>query len=267
MTILDEIIAKRRERLAEEQAALPLAEVKARLAGKRDRIRNFPMALRGEYVRVIAELKRASPSAGLINATFDPRYLAQDYAGGGAAAISCLTEQDYFEGDASHLKRARKYMPLPVLRKDFIFDPYQVYEARLIGADALLLIATSLEAGELADLLALTHELGMYALVETHDEADMVKALGSGAQVIGINNRNLKTMAIDLAQTEHLAPLVPADRILVSESGIHSKADIERVAAAGVDAVLIGTMLVSSEQPGLLLRTLVEVPADPARRA
>jgi len=266
MTILDEIVAKRRERLAEEQARLPLAEIQARLADLPDTVRNFPEMLRGDFVRIIAEVKRASPSEGLINATFDPRYLAQDYAGGGAAAISVLTEQDYFQGDPVHLRRARKYMPLPVLRKDFIVDPYQVYEARLLRADAVLLIATVLDDDVLRDLLALTHELKMHALVETHDEYDVVRALYCGAKIIGINNRNLKTMEIDLAQTERLAPRVPPDRILVSESGIHCKADIERLAAAGVDAVLIGTMLVRCEQPGLLLRTLVEIPANPQRR-
>lgn len=266
MSILDEIIAKRRERLEEEKLVLPLAELQARLADQQDRIRNFPMALRGPKVRVIAEIKRASPSEGELNLLFDPRFLAQDYAGGGAAAISVLTERDYFAGEAIHLTRARKYMPLPVLRKDFIVDPYQVYHSRLLGADALLLIATVLDAYELQDLLALTHELGMYALVETHDETDMLQALACGARVIGINNRDLKAMQTDLAQTERLARMVPENRVLVSESGIHGRDDIERVAAAGVDAVLIGTMLVKSDQPGIMLRQLVEVPANPSRR-
>ncbi len=267
MTILDEIMARRRERLEEEKQACPLAEVQARLADRRDRVRNFPAALRGEKVRVIAEVKRASPSEGELNLLFDPRFLAQDYAGGGAAAISVLTERDYFAGEPVHLVRARKYMPLPVLRKDFIFDPYQVYHSRLLGADALLLIATVLDAYELEDLLALTHELGMYALVETHDETDMLKALASGARVIGINNRDLKAMKTDLAQTERLARMVPEQRVLVSESGLHGREDLERVAAAGVDAVLIGTMLVKSDYPGLVLRQLVEVPAEPGRRS
>ncbi len=266
MSILDEIVARRRERLEEEKQALPLAEVQARLADQQDRIRNFPMALRGEKVRVIAEIKRASPSEGELNLLFDPRFLAQDYAGGGAAAISVLTERDYFAGEAVHLVRARKYMPLPVLRKDFIVDAYQVYHSRLIRADALLLIATVLDAYELEDLLALTHELGMYALVETHDESDMLKALACGARIVGINNRDLKTMKTDLGQTERLAGMVPAERILVSESGIHGREDVERLAAAGVDAVLVGTMLVKSDKPGILLRQLVGVPADPNRR-
>lgn len=267
MSILDEIMARRRERLEEEKQALPLAEIQARLADQQDRIRNFPAALRGEKVRVIAEIKRASPSEGDLNLLFDPRFLAQDYAGGGAAAISVLTERDYFAGEPVHLVRARKYMPLPVLRKDFIFDAYQVYHSRLIRADALLLIATVLDAYQLQDLLTLTHELGMYALVETHDEADMLKALACGARIIGINNRDLKAMKTDLGRTERLAHMVPPERILVSESGIHGREDVERLAAAGVDAVLVGTMLVKSDKPGILLRQLVGVPADPSRRA
>jgi indole-3-glycerol phosphate synthase len=266
MTILDEIVAKRKQRLAGEQDRLPLSEIHARLQDAPDRVRDFPQALRGSFVRVIAEIKRASPSEGELGLVSDPRFLAQDYAGGGAAALSVLTEQDYFQGEAVHLTRARKFVPLPVLRKDFIVDPYQVYHSRLIGADALLLIATVLDDHELRDLLALTHALGMNALVETHDEYDMVRALYCGARVVGINNRNLKTMHTDLAQTEKLARMVPVDRLLVSESGIHGREDIARVAAAGVDAVLVGTMLVKSEEPGLLLRTLVEVPADAERR-
>jgi indole-3-glycerol phosphate synthase len=266
MTILDEIVAKRRARLAEEQAALPLAELQARLADVTDRPRNFRAALRGPFVRVIAEIKRASPSEGAIADLFDPRALAQDYAGGGAAAISVLTEEEYFQGCLLYLRRARSYMALPVIRKDFLTDPYQLLEARLWHADAVLLIATVLEANQLQDLLDLTHELGMEALVETHDEDDMYKALSVGAPVIGINNRNLKTMQIDLAQTERLARLVPPETILVSESGLHGLEDIERVATAGVDAVLIGTMLMKSDQPGSVLRQLIGVPAQPSRR-
>lgn len=267
MTILDEIVAKRQERLAQERRELPLGEIQARLADMTDRIRNFPAALRGPFVRIIAEIKRASPSEGTLREIFDPRSIAQDYAGGGAAAVSVLTETDYFQGDLLYLRRARSYMALPVMRKDFLTDPYQIYEARLWRADALLLMATILETEQLRDLLGLTHELGMAALVETHDEADMVKALDCGARIIGINNRNLKTMRIDLAQTEHLARLVPPEIILVSESGLHGREDIERVAAAGVDAVLIGTMLMKSDLPGSILRKLINIPADAHRRS
>jgi len=266
MTILDEIVAARQRRLAEEKAAMPLEEIKARLADMQDRIRNFIAALRGPFVRIIAEIKRASPSEGILRDIFDPRSLAQDYAGGGAAVISVLTEQDYFQGDLLYLRRARSYMALPVMRKDFITDPYQIYQSRLFRADAVLLIASILETRQLQDLLDLTHELGMEALVETHNEDDIFKALAAGARAIGINNRDLQTMTVDLAHTERLARLVPPEIILVSESGIHRKADIERLAAAGVDAVLIGTMLMKTELPGIILRKLIDVPAQRERR-
>lgn len=267
MTILDEIVAKRRERLKEEKAALPLVDLKARLADlEPDRLRNFRAALRGPFVRIIAEIKRASPSEGVLREIFDPRSQAQDYAGGGAAVISVLTEQDYFQGDLTHVRRARSYMALPVMRKDFLTEPYQIYQSRLFRADALLLIATILGDDELQELLDVTHQLGMEALVETHDEADMEKALRVGARVIGVNNRNLKTMQIDLAQTERLAQMVPPEVVLVSESGIRGKEDIARLAQAGVDAVLIGSMLMKAEQPGSVLRKLIEVPTEPQRR-
>ena len=263
MSILDEIVAKRRERLKEEKAALPLVDLKARLADmERDRRRNFRSSLRGPFVRIIAEIKRASPSEGVLREIFDPRCQAQDYAGGGAAAISVLTEEEYFQGDLTYLRRARSHMALPVMRKDFLTEPYQLYQARLFRADAVLLITTILEDHELQELLDITHQLGMEALVETHDEADMEKALGCSAPVIGINNRNLKTMQIDLAQTERLAKMAPSEVILVSESGIHGKHDIARLAQAGVDAVLIGTMLMKAELPGSVLRKLIDVPAE-----
>lgn len=264
--VLTEIVARKRERLAEEKRAFPLLDMKDQLAEDQSVVRSLSGALRGPKVRVIAEIKRASPSEGLLNELFDPRFLAQDYAGGGAAAISVITEQDFFQGEMVYLKRARKYMPLPVLRKDFLVEPYQIYQSRWLGADALLLIAAILEDGELTELLDLTAGLGMQALVETHTEAEIERALSCGAQVIGINNRDLTTLKIDLANTERLARLVPVDRILVAESGVHGVADIERVAAAGVDAVLVGTMLMKSDKPGDVLRHLVEVPSQPQKR-
>jgi indole-3-glycerol phosphate synthase len=262
MTILDEIIERRRERLEEEKAVLPLAEVKARLArmtGLRQQPRNFAPMLQGERVRVIAEIKRRSPSEGALRELFDPRSLAQDYSGSGAAAISVLTEQDYFDGDPLYLRRARSGMPLPVLRKDFLVDEYQVYEARLLLADAVLLIADVLSEGQLRALLMVTRELGMEALVEAHDEAALETALRAGAKVVGINNRDLATMQVDLATTERLAREVPLDKILVSESGIKTVEDVERLARAGVDAVLVGTSLMRAEEPGRALRALTQV--------
>ncbi|MEN6546641.1 MAG: indole-3-glycerol phosphate synthase TrpC [Armatimonadia bacterium] len=266
MTILDDIVALKRKRLAIEKQELPLFDIQERLKDMDDVVRNFASALRGPHVRIIAEIKRASPSEGVIRDIFDPRPLAQDYSGGGAAAISVLTEEDYIQGDLLYIKRARSNMPLPVLRKDFLVEPYQIYQARLFRADAVLLIATILDDDDLRLLLDITHQLGMMALVETHDEYDVVRALHCGASIIGINNRNLKTMEISLAQTERLAKMIPPGKILVSESGIHSKQDIQRVAEAGVDAVLIGTMLMKSDLPGNILRKLIDVPADPQRR-
>lgn len=269
MTILDEIIARRRQRLEEEKALLPLAEIQARLermTGLRQQPRNFVQMLTGERVRVIAEIKRRSPSEGELAEMLDPRGRAQDYSGSGAAAISVITEQDYFDGDPLYLRRARSGMPLPVLRKDFLVDEYQVYEARLLLADAVLLIADVLSEGELRALLRVTRQLGMEALVETHDEAAMEKALFAGAQVIGINNRNLATMEVDLATTERLAQRVPLDKVLVSESGIRSVEDVERLAQAGVDAVLVGTSLMRAEDPVRLLRALTQVGAHRERR-
>lgn len=244
--ILDEIVANKRLELAEAKRLMSLDEVKARLKDAPPP-RNFPDAINGPKVGVIAEIKRASPSEGVIaDPLFDPRIIAQTYSGNGAAAISVVTERRYFQGEPFHIKRARKYMPLPILRKDFIFDPYQVYESRMFFADAILLIARILTDSQLEDLLALSRELGMAALVETHDESDVERAVKAGASIIGINNRDLATMRVDLATTERLAKLVPSETILVSESGITTRADVERVARCGVRAVLIGTALMKA---------------------
>jgi indole-3-glycerol phosphate synthase len=259
MNILDEIVARRRERLAEEQAALPLAEIQARLRDLADPPRDFAAALRGHVVRVIAEIKRSSPSQGQMVDLLDPRPLAQDYAGSGAAAISVLTERDYFEGEPHYLRRVRRAMALPVLRKDFLTDEYQLYESRLLLADAVLLIARLLSPGQLADFLALTRSLGMAALVETHNAAEIDTALTAGAKIVGLNNRDLDTLETSLAVTVELAALVPPNRTLVSESGIHSLADVERVAAAGADAVLVGGHLMTAPDPGRALRELTGV--------
>lgn len=270
MSVLDEIIERRRERLEQEKAILPLGEIQARLArmtGLRQQPRNFLQMLTGERIRVIAEIKRRSPSEGVLRELFDPRNLAQDYAGSGAAAISVITEQDYFDGDPLYLRRARSGMPLPVLRKDFIVDEYQVYEARMLLADAVLLIADVLSAGQLRALLMVTRELGMEALVEAHDEGALETALRAGAKVVGINNRDLTTMQVDLATTERLARQVPLDNILVSESGVKTVEDVERLAQAGVDAVLVGTSLMRAEEPGWALRPLTRVPSRRESRA
>ena len=266
MNILDEIVARRRERLAEEQAALPLGEVQARLRDLDDTPRPFAASLRGPQVRVIAEIKRSSPSQGQMVELLDPRAVAQDYAGGGAAAISVLTEQDHFGGEAHYLRRARRAMALPVLRKDFLVDEYQLYESRLLLADAVLLIVRVLAPEQLRDYLALARELGMDALVETHDAAEVEAALDARAQVIGINNRDLDSLEISLGVTAQLASRVPRDRVLVSESGIRSAADVERVAASGADAVLVGGHLMMAAEPAHALRALTRIASSRGER-
>jgi indole-3-glycerol phosphate synthase len=244
--ILDEIVANKRLELAETKRLLSLDEVKARLADVPPP-RNFRAAIDQPKVSVIAEIKRASPSMGEIaDEMFDPRIIAQMYSGNGAAAISVLTERKYFQGEAFHIRRARKYMPLPIMRKDFIFDPYQVYESRMMLADAILLIVRILTDAQLEDLLALARELHMGALVETHDEDDLARAARAGADIIGINNRDLSTMKVDLATTERLARRAPKDALLVSESGIETRADVERLARCGVHSVLVGTTLMKA---------------------
>ena len=265
-SILEEIVARRRERLEEEKARLPLAEIRARLADLEDRPRDFARALRGERVRVIAEIKRRSPSQGMLNELVDPRFVAQDYAAAGAAAISVLTEPDYFAGEGFHVRRARGWMPLPVLRKDFLVDEYQLYESRLLRADAVLLIVRALSEGQLRAYLRLCGELGLEALVETHDEQELAVALAAGARVVGINNRNLDTLEVSLETTERLASGVPPERVVVSESGIHTPQDVERVAAAGADAILVGTALMRDPDPGPRLRALTRIPASRERR-
>lgn len=264
-TILDKIVADRRARVAELKAKVPLAELRARIADN-DQPRNFEAMLRGTQVRVIAEIKRASPSHGTFSQIFDPRILAQEYSGNGAAAISCVTEPDYFDGDDFLVHRARSYMPLPVLRKDFIVDEYQVHESRAIEADAILLIVAILDDLNLRLLMQLAHDLGMGVLVEAHTAAEIERALEAGAPVIGINNRDLRTMRIDLGHTESLAELVPQTTTLVSESGIQSRADVERLAECGVDAVLVGSALMRSEDPGRALRPLTTVGVQPGKR-
>lgn len=245
--ILSRIIAHKHDEVAARRRQRPLPDVQqlaaARLAS--DRPRGFQRALHRAAARpaLIAEIKRASPSKGLIRADFDPATLAQAYANGGAACLSVLTDEAFFQGHDDYLQQARAACALPVLRKDFIVDPYQVYEAAALGADAVLLIVAALELGLLHELYALASDLGLDVLVEVHDEAELERALALGAPLIGINNRDLRTFATTLAVTERLAALVPPDRLLVSESGIFSRADCDRVQAAGARAVLVGEAL------------------------
>ncbi|UCG54005.1 MAG: indole-3-glycerol phosphate synthase TrpC, partial [Dehalococcoidia bacterium] len=216
--------------------------------------------LRVGGLKLIAEVKKASPSRGVIRDDFDPLKIAQTYAFNGTAAISVLTETRYFQGNLDYLKLIKEGLAdkrIPLLRKDFILEPYQVYQSRAYGADSLLLIVAILEIEELKELMFLSHRLGMKCLVEVHCEIELRVALESGAEIIGINNRNLNTFEIDLATTKRLKPLIPSDRIVVSESGIQNKDDMEKLKEWGVDAVLVGETLIAAPNIAAKMRELL----------
>lgn len=257
--ILDDIMANKAIELEAARARVSLAEVE-RIAHQKSRPKAFSSALRGPGMRLIAEVKRASPSRGLISKEFDPIAVARTYASGGAAAISVLTESKYFQGGLEILDRvglALGETRPPLLRKDFIFDPYQVYEARAHGADALLLIVAALTPSQVTQLASLTRTLGMECLIEAHNEAEVDVALSSGATVIGINNRDLTTFNVDLSTTEQLRPAIPGDRVVVSESGVKTAADVRRLRAAGVDAILVGEALMSAPDISVKIKELL----------
>ena len=246
--MLDKIVAQTRRRIEASQSRLPLAELKNRI-GQADPPRHFRKALKAAGFGLIAEVKRASPSKGSLRPSLDAAEMARLYARAGANAVSILTEPDFFKGSLEDLKAAREAMNLPLLRKDFILEPYQVYEARVCGADAILLIVAILTPEKLSQLLTLSQELGMDALVEVHQQAEVETALKAKASIIGINNRNLTDFSVDLKTTLSLRPLIPPEVLVVSESGIHNHADMELLRKAGVNAVLIGEALVTSADP------------------
>lgn len=259
MTILGEILARKHTEVAAAKQRLPAGALAARAEGLRETLRDFRQALAGGPApRVVAEIKRRSPSRGEIRPDFDPAACAKAYFEGGAAAISVLTDAHYFGGQLGYLTVVRAAAPLPLLRKDFVIDAYQIDEARVFGADAVLLIAAALSAQELTTLHARAHALGLAALVEVHDEAELELALGAKATLIGINNRDLRSFTIDLAVTERLAPRVPSGVVVVAESGIMTGADVLRLSAAGAHAFLIGESLMREPDPGLALRRLRE---------
>jgi len=264
MGVLDQIVAHKREELATRRRQAPLAEVRRR-ASDAPPARPFHAALHtaGAGVRLIAEVKGASPSAGTIRAEFDPASIARTYAAAGAAAVSVLTDARFFNGADDHLARVRAAVDVPILRKDFTLDPYQVYEARAIGADAVLLIAAILDRGALAELASLAGDLGMAALVEAHTEPEVRSALAVRAALVGINNRNLDTLETSLDVTRRLRPLVPPDVTVVAESGIEARRDVEEMERLGVAAVLVGTALMRSADPAARVRELLGVPAHP----
>ncbi len=259
--ILDEIVAEKRQEIARRRVHISLAEFRTR-AESAPEARDFTGALHGEAVALIAEIKPASPSRGEIRSGVNPLQLARVYAENGASAISVLTDRKYFHGELNNLKAARVGCEVPLLRKDFIVDEYQVYESRALQADAILLIVRLLDDAQLRDYGALAEALGMAALVEVHNAEELERGLVAGARIIGINNRNLADFSVDLSTTEQLAPLIPAGRVVVGESGVFSRADVERVARAGVDAVLVGEALMRADDVGAKVRELSSVPSS-----
>ena len=258
--ILKKILAVKAEEVAAGQAATGLDELKARVADA-PRLRDFSAALkaraRASADAVIAEVKRASPSAGIIRPDFDPAAIARSYEQGGATCLSVLTDQAFFKGHADFLVASRKACDLPVLRKDFIIDPWQVWETRALGADALLLIVAALDDSALAELSALGRELGLSVLVEVHDEDELDRALAVPGDLIGINNRDLHRFITDLDTSLRLAPRVPADRLVIAESGIHTRDDIARLRAGGIGSFLIGESFMRQPEPGQALAQLI----------
>ena len=254
--MLDKIVVQKREEVEQRKKSLPLSRLKERIA-RREAPLDLALALEDTHTRLIAEVKRASPSRGVLRPDFNPVELAQKYAQGGAAAISVLTETNYFDGSIDHLAAIREEIRLPLLRKDFIFDPYQVYESRAYGADALLLIVAILSQEQLEELLSLSHNLGLSCLVEVHNEDEVERALGSQAKIIGINNRDLTTFKTDINTTHRLLPLIPQGRIVVSESGIRSRSDVEKLKRWGVNAVLVGEALVTAGDVVTKVRELI----------
>jgi indole-3-glycerol phosphate synthase len=257
--ILDKIVAVKREEVAAAVRQKPLAVVRAD-AESRVLTRDFEGALRAKIsagqAAVIAEIKKASPSKGVLRAEFIPADIAQSYAEYGAACLSVLTDKQFFQGSVDYLKQARASCDLPVLRKDFMIDVYQVYEARAMGADAILLIAACLDDGQMADMEAVARSLDMGVLVEVHDREELSRALRLKTRLVGINNRNLQTFEVSLQTTLDILPDVPADRLLVTESGIQTAADVQRMRDAQVHAFLVGEAFMRANEPGEALATL-----------
>jgi indole-3-glycerol phosphate synthase len=255
--ILARIVEAKRKRLERTKMRVPEAVVK-HFAFKAPAPPSLRDALQNSKpVRILAEVKKASPSKGVFTPTFSVNGLADAYTNAGASAISVVTEEDFFQGDLAWVGEIRERSPLPVLRKDFVFDPYQIFETRNAKASAILLIVAMLRPEELRAFIALAKDVGLETLVEVHDEVELGEALEAGATIIGVNNRNLKTFEVDIQISHRLAKLIPDDRIFVVESGIRNRADIDSLLAAGADSFLIGETLIASENPGDTLRGLL----------
>ena len=259
--ILKTIVANKKQEVGSAKAAAPVNELKLRIADLEDLPRGFERHLReavaSNWTAIIAEVKKGSPSKGVIRPDFDPLEIAEIYQENGATCLSVLTDEQFFLGHLRFLALIRETVSLPLLRKDFIIDPYQIYEARAAGADAVLLIASILELNQLLEFQAIAKELHLDVLLEVHDETEMERALDTGCKLIGVNNRNLRTFETDLNTTGRLARMMPADRLLVSESGINSRADIIRLQHDGAGAFLIGEAMMRENDIGAKLQQLL----------
>jgi indole-3-glycerol phosphate synthase len=256
-SILDEIVVSKRHEVAASRRRLPLEELEAQVASAPP-VRDFRAALEGPgSIQLIAEVKKASPSARVIRADFDPVAIARIYQEHGAACLSILTDAPYFQGHLAHLARVRASVAIPLLRKDFVIDDYQVVEARLAGADAILLIAEILDEAALVRLRELASRFGMAALVEFHDPANLPRVLASGAELVGINNRDLTSFTTELEHTLRLRDRIPPEVVLISESGIRTRGDVDRLEAAGVAAILVGESLMRAPDIGLAVERLI----------
>ncbi|MCD8327766.1 MAG: indole-3-glycerol phosphate synthase TrpC [Ruminococcus sp.] len=256
--ILDEIVKVRLGQLEREKSKISESEIKALAERSTKPIYDLTKSLKSDRLRLICEVKKASPSKGLIAANFDPLSTARQYEAAGAAAISCLTEEHYFQGSNEYLSEIAKCVKIPVLRKDFIVDEYQIYHARALGASAVLLIAAVLDDEKLREYLNITHSLGMKALLEVHDESELERALSLDAEIIGVNNRNLKTFEVTLDTTKALMSKIGSDKVRVSESGIKTNEDMRSLRSYGADAVLIGETLMRSGDIGSTFKALTE---------
>ncbi len=252
--LLIRLIAEAARETERRRRSTPPARVEER--ARRYSPKDFAAALRGPGLAVIAEMKRKTPTMGMLAADYRPEVIVADYMSGGAAALSVLTQEASFGGELEHVAWVRARTDLPILRKDFITDPFQVVEARAAGADAVLLIVAALERRSLERLLRQAGELGLAAVVEVHDEAETAAALEDGAGIIGINHRDLRTFELDMGLTERLRPRIPEDRIVVAESGIHNSADAKRMREAGADAILVGELLMRSPDPAACIQEL-----------
>ncbi len=272
-TILEKIISRKHEEVAERRARVGLGELE-RLAAGADPVRGFAMRLQEQVARkqpaVIAEVKKASPSKGVLRDDFQPAEIARSYEAGGATCLSVLTDVDFFQGADDYLKQARGACSLPVIRKDFMVDPYQVVEARALGADCILLIAAALDDAQMHELADVASAQGLDVLVEVHDGAELERALQLSTPLVGINNRNLHNFEVSLETTLDLLPRVPRDRLVITESGVLHRADVELMEINKVYAFLVGEAFMRAEQPGVELQRLffpgrarTQVPADP----